>query len=437
MATSMLPEYPLPAGDPPAYTSSPLADERTVAHNPRPGSSRNQTGQYVKTWKQATLILKDQDENARFPVYSRGGLVDGEIGLTCPEGIIEVSAKLFGQMSVMAADCGSTGAVVVCDSRVLWTQEDPKDRCPSILPFAIRFPYTFTDPNGKTCKLPPSFETHYMGIPALFAKVVYTLTISITKTRRYALASWTSSRMFTAVLDYRPRTRPQRPIVMVDSIFDSIKPIPEEWQQHILTMEPRSDSGPGANAGGIECHFLIPSVQIYSITDSIPFHLQLCGSRESLNELLPPNSSLLDPRLAGDSKRKESLDLSPTGPHPIRVYLARQIHVEVNGRKRYRTYTVGTSQMWPVPPVITRDGVEHSNVGNEVSLDWQGELKCRTEAMTASFYAGLLMVKDFIVVGLAPYNIRSSFLLPVQLAYPVRLVTDSWVDQEVVHPQDL
>ncbi|TFK20981.1 hypothetical protein FA15DRAFT_673023 [Coprinopsis marcescibilis] len=435
MSPAILPAYHSPTESPPSYTDSPQEDETTVAHSPRTGS-RSHQGTCVKCWKEVTIILKDQDESSPLPVFSRGGIINGEVGVSNPECVVEITAKLSGQMSLMITDCGSTGAVLVSEKKVIWSQDSEgnlKGQCPSILPFLLRFPQTFQDHDARDFKLPPSFEATFLGVPALFAKCVYTLTITISTTKRYGLASWNRSRMFSMVLDYRPRTRPNRPIVMVDTIFASIKPVPEEWKQLILTMGTRS----GSKCRPVECHLLLPSIQTFAISDTVPFHLQLRGSLECLREILPPSSCLLDPN--HEKIRERTLDLTPTGPHSIRVYLARQVHLEVNGRKRFRTCTVGTSQMWPVPPVIPREG-ETSSVTNDlddICLDWQGELKCREDVSVASFHAGSLAVKDFLVVGLAPSDISSSFLRAVQLVQPIRLVTDSWVEIEQVHPRDV
>jgi hypothetical protein len=46
-------------------------------------------------------------------------------------------------------------------------------------------------------------------------------------------------------------------------------------------------------------------------------------------------------------------------------------------------------------------------------------------------------IQDFFVISLVPPNPRSSFLIPLQFTHPIRLVTDSWVDEGVLHPQHL
>lgn len=63
------------------------------------------------------------------------------------------------------------------------------------------------------------------------------------------------------MLNFRPRTRPNRPIVLLDTVFASIKPVPEEWLQVVSTMTVRPNFKP-LEMRPIECHVRrIPSVR--------------------------------------------------------------------------------------------------------------------------------------------------------------------------------
>ncbi|KAF5316906.1 hypothetical protein D9611_003884 [Ephemerocybe angulata] len=415
MTVDMLPAYEPSPPMLPDYSRTPSDDERTLAFTPRPGVTIREPEQrsHVKCFKEAIIIFKDQDEGVRLPTYSRGGIV------------VEVNVKLYGQMSLMAAEYGTSGATLVSHKETLWaskTAGGTSRPCPSILPFSIRIPCTYTSRDGKTTRLPPTFEHIFMSIPALIVKCNYSLSITIVKTRRYRFASWNVSKTFSVVLNYRPRTRPQRPFVMIDTVFSSLKPVPEEWRQLVATSETRF----GSSGTPIVCHLLIPSVQTFAITDAIPFHVQLCSSLESLYELVPPSSCLLDP----EKKRKDNSFL-PRDSDGVRVRIVRQIQVEVDGHKRVRTLTIGTSKLNPMPPALAE---VHST--NEICVDWQGEVKCMEDITCGGFSAGGLLVKDFIVLDLIPITVRESFLLPIQLSQPIRLVTDTWTDTDGVHPQD-
>ena len=90
MATTALPEY----DQPPQYTSSPQPDETVVAHNRRRGES-NGIGRFTRRWGDITLVLQNQENDIRYPVYSRGGDINGEIGFAGQtEQFVEVSVKV-------------------------------------------------------------------------------------------------------------------------------------------------------------------------------------------------------------------------------------------------------------------------------------------------------------------------------------------------------
>jgi len=97
---SSLPSYdhvpPTPRApvEPPTYSSEPGADEETVAHTPRAGTSTSPQGSFSKQWPQATLTLKDQDETARLPTYGRYGRITGELELEDTTSIVSVIAEV-------------------------------------------------------------------------------------------------------------------------------------------------------------------------------------------------------------------------------------------------------------------------------------------------------------------------------------------------------
>ncbi|KJA28976.1 hypothetical protein HYPSUDRAFT_128152 [Hypholoma sublateritium FD-334 SS-4] len=449
MATSVLPGYS-PRGPsteagaaprPPTYSLQPTEDEETVAITPRAGVT-NPQGHFIRAWPQATLILRDQDPQARLPTYGRGGRIVGELGLTNPDKIVRVTIKLTGQMSLSVADSGSTCATLCSIMHVLWknpheTQNSAAEpKCPSILPIHIQFPQFYTS-EGRAWRLPPTFEATFLGVPALFVRCMYTVAITITRTRSYHLASWTTNKTYLTMVTFRPRTRPNRPIVLLDTVFASIKPVPEEWLQIVSTMNVRQKPR-CVDVKPIECHLFIPSIQTFALTDTIPFHITLCSSIRSLRELLPADCPLLqtDNRNKVMSKAEEFRLL--VADAPIRVTIARQVVVDVNGRRRLRTFPCAIGKLWPVPPHAPPPGADHSasaGSGNAY-LDWQGEIKPWGEVTSGGFSTSNLVVKDFLVLALAPPNPRTSSLMPLQLSHPIRLVTDSWIDTDVLHPGD-
>ncbi|KAF8200996.1 hypothetical protein BJ912DRAFT_843974 [Pholiota molesta] len=467
MSTYVLPDYsrevpspitaPATASLPPTYSYEPHADEETVAMTPRAGVT-SPIGHFARQWPQATLILRDQDPQLRLPTYGRGGRIIGELGLKNPDKVDRVTVKLSGQMSLSVADSGSNCTTLCSITHVLWknphdnagqndASQHQQQKCPSILPIHIQLPQSYSC-DGKVWRLPPSFEATFLGVPALFVRCLYTLSITITRTRSYHLASWTTNKTYVTMLNFRPRTRPNRPIVLLDTVVASIKPVPEEWLQVVSTMNVRPiPNSKLLEMRPIECHLFIPSIQTFALTDTIPFHLQLCSSIRSLRELLPADCALLqtDTHLRKLSKAEEYRIL--VSETPIRISIARQVTVDVNGRRRVRTFPCGVGKMWPVPPRAAAHARSRSNSADtqedvdvdleaEAYLDWQGEIKCWAEVTSGGFSVNDLHVKDFLVLSLAPPNPRSSPLVPLQLSHPIRLVTDSWIDTDALHPGD-
>lgn len=185
--------------------------------------------------------------------------------------------------------------------------------------------------------------------------------------------------------------------------------------------------------------FLIPAAQTYSLTDTIPFHLQLCAPVRSLRELLCNHSN----SSTSDFHEKRI----------IRVFLARHILIEVNGKQSWRNTSVGEGKLWPVAPNHTAEHAQPSDDA-EVTVDWEGEVRCRDDVKTGSFNVGSLVVKvsaepdlmscveidsgeqDFIVLSLTPTNARTCPFIALHHAHPIRLVTDSWAADDSLHPQD-
>jgi hypothetical protein len=180
-------------------------------------------------------------------------------------------------------------------------------------------------------------------------------------------------------------------------------------------------------------------MQTFCLSEPIPFHIQLCGSQESLQHFY---GSVPEPVLPGKRPRRRQYAAR------IRVFLARQIYLEINGRQSWRTITVGEGTLRPIPPL---ESAHPDAEAAEVSVDWDGEVRCKSDVTCGSFSISRLVVKvgrrgswgrvltlkqDFIIFALTPGNVRTSSLLPIQHAHPIRLVTDGWTDQELAHPQD-
>jgi hypothetical protein len=84
--------------------------------------------------------------------------------------------------------------------------------------------------------------------------------------------------------------------------------------------------------------------------------------------------------------------------------------IEVNGRRKARTFSLAEGRLWPVPPCpsqkigrkggdsaknerLDREPLEDLCEKTEVSLDWQGEVKCGPEVRFGGFLTSHVSIK--------------------------------------------
>lgn len=262
------------------------------------------------------------------------------------------------------------------------------------------------------------------------------------------------------------------------------------------------------------------------MTDEIPFHLQLVAPMTSLIALCAPHalalsgggsrtsaiaqlqsslhhrastipltSSLLPPSATspgtqGDSTGASILSgstlsaslmhnlttLSSTarglipgsGAHrhrpTIRVFILRQITVEVRGQKAWRTCVLGEGVLEPCPPGLEDRHACHypypyarphphpqsttprrdspapapADADPVEALNWTGRVRVASPAgmQVGGFAAGALglVVKDFLVLSVVPPEPARSPLIEHQHAQPIRLVTDPLEEDGVFNP---
>lgn len=420
-----LPTY-TPSRPAPSYSASPLPNEETLESTPRTPGQPPELGSIVRRWRSVTLILKDQDLSERQPSYGKNSIINGELGVS-GEKMFSVSVKLEGRLTLSIADAGSSIITLISEKYILWKRSESSTlRCPNVIPFSIIFPATFEDGN-RTRKLPPSYEALFYGSSALCVRCVYTLNITIIK-RRPRFSLWKPTKTYRVQVNYRPRARPNRPVVRSPSIFSVLKNVPEEWYQIITAMRFRPSSG----LDPIQCHFLIPSVQTFGLTDTIPVHIQLIGTLKSLRHFLPPSFGYTP-----SENRRWSRSRTARGVPTVRVSLIRQTSVTVCGKTSWRNFNLGDGKVWAKPPIVSPTGyVLDDDPDREVAADWEGEVRCRSDVKTSGFNIGTVTVQDYILFILTPPDERGCPLQQLQYTHPIKLVTDTWME-EGTHPQDI
>ncbi|KAG1836228.1 hypothetical protein C8R48DRAFT_306526 [Suillus tomentosus] len=408
---SYAPSPPSPSYSPsppsPSYSTQLLPGEQTVEETRRQSPQALNTGVFRRITDSTTLVLRDQQPGSITPVYGRNGLVRGHISLRSSEGLIEVTLKLEGHLRLETSGAAIT-TLVASDSYSLWSSSSTEP-CPMTLPFTIFFPSTFMD-RRKPQPLPPSFE-HKL------ATCTYTLSVVVSRPRRF-LSSFRSSDCLVVPVCYNPRSRPRTPMLPSDVPFmTTVKSSPEEWHQVLSTMNATQSSG----LAPVQCLLFIPSSQVYPLSETIPFHLQLRA----------PSSSLAP--FIDKSAPKHGLPVLSSEEITIRVYLLRQVVVKIFEEQKLSNQIIGEGKLtysYPLPD--NHHSYRNVPLGEGIDcLDWDGELRYTEDVTVGSFATNPLSVRDFIVLSLEPLHPLKCPLLASKHLHPIRLVTDPWSDHAV------
>ncbi|TCD70789.1 hypothetical protein EIP91_001820 [Steccherinum ochraceum] len=421
-----LPSYS-PSTDAPRYSPEPHDDEHRLVFVARKQPDSNPTSSFVKKSGNVTVLLSGQESGAALPCYTRHGIVQGEILLEEEATVLSVEIKLEGRQTVTVVDGGLELVQLFDLSQTVWSKRGENassSPCAAVLPFSIPFPRGYNDGRGLK-PLPPTFDAQFPGAPGIYVECKYSFTVTVSKS---GLGGWKRQK-----------------IVSTPPFLSTVKSAPGDWHQVISTMK-TSEASP---LEPLECHLFIPSVQIYAISDTVPFHLQLRGSPASLLAFLSgptPSSPKLpkglkalgsslknrSPRTSSEGTRQPLFDTATPQTMPfnynassVRVYILRQVCVRVNGQKTWRDILLGEGKLWPLhsqTPSLRPNGAD-----GEHSVDWEGEVRCGSDVAVGSFSSGDLVVKDFIVLDLQPPSTQTA-LKHHQHAHPIRLVTDSYAE---------
>ncbi|KAF8190196.1 hypothetical protein K438DRAFT_1592301 [Mycena galopus ATCC 62051] len=408
--SSVLPPYS-PPPPVPSYSSEPTDDEETVESTPR--AHAHPTGVYIKKSGGNSVSLTEQDPSADFPTYGRHAAITGFVTLEDRETVSEIVLKVKGKMDVMISEGGSLSTRLVNNSYTIWSSGKSThascSSCPSAVPFSVVLPSQFQHYDGVSYRLPPSYEIPLSTISGLFFKSSYSLSVTITRTMSHKIRFLTKSKTIPIPFKYRPRTRPWRPIQPSRDFFSDVKIMPEEFRQVTAQLLPRAAS----TVQSMDLHLFLPAVEIFGLADTVPFHVQLTGAVSSLREFLPAS------------------DDGSGGKATIVGSLVRQVIVDLDHRTATRSVVIGHAEMSPRPPDAGVDPHTHGDE-SQASLNWDGQVQCKGDSLVGTFDAGCVRVQDFILIELKPLRAeRRSEYVTLRLSHPIRLVTESWVDNSL------
>lgn len=188
-----------------------------------------------------------------------------------------------------------------------------------------------------------------------------------------------------------------------------------------MTVSKTINKKPGSNLQPVECHLLIPSIQVYCMTDTIPFHAQLSGPIESLRDLIGSGA----PGSTGS-------------PKPVvRVALVRQVGVKIGETQGCKNMILDEAVLDSLPPPI------YPSPDAFPVMDWRGSLRSKNVtvgsfsthslaikvSMTHSDPMTLTTFQDLIVLSMTPCSPEHSSFVRTQHLHPIRLVTHPCMDQ--------
>ncbi|KAI0086991.1 hypothetical protein BDY19DRAFT_995421 [Irpex rosettiformis] len=462
--TLMLPPPYSPSSASPSYAVNPQEGEQRLELVSRSAHPSTPSATFTTKTRGMTVTFYEQEPGVSAPTYPRNAIIKGSIQFS--DEVLSVSLKLEGVQSLSVADSSYRENVLFSEEHPLWDKRDGNAGCPSQHKFKVPFPLNYTTNEGSVPN-PPTYFAQYSGSPSLFARVSYKLTVMVT---RSVVGSWKRQKCVSIPIHYHPRSRPYLPISpSLYPFLSTFKTRPEDWHQITATI-PLKRKG----LSGVDCHLFIPSVQIYALTDTIPFHLQLRGPAGTLRKFMglpdPPVDSIptrTSTRSSDTSTSTTSTASSSSHAFPsafrtaasllgslsdaiaahttsslrqplIRVSLLRQTSVTVNAQKAWKNDNLGEATLRPVehppswsPSPSWRVGGEE----DELAFDWEGEVKAHETVKIPSFISGDLKVKDFISINLRSAHPESSILASLQHTHAIRFVTDTYRDS-FSHPAE-
>ncbi|KAJ7267668.1 hypothetical protein B0H12DRAFT_1098265 [Mycena haematopus] len=351
------------------------------------------TGTFMRNKHGITVVLNCQKENIVCPSFGRDSQLSGTLFIDSRENVTAVSLKLEGVIEC-ALSRGHSSSQLIDETYSLYVKDGLHKQCPAAIPFARKFPSTFQD-NGIHYALPSSCNVTLPG--GCFLRCTYSLTSTVVSRLHRSAPFTAKEKSFSIELEYRHRTRPSRPRIAEPSLFSTIKMCPEEWLQLPIAQT----AAPNSRPPDVHCDLFVPSLGVFGMSETIPFHLQLSGSTHRLRDLFLPSSNLVQEM-----------------PSPlIRVSLFRQIAIKTIAQK---TNTVlENCSLRPLPPGIF--GLRSST--SDDALNWEGEIHLQNIA-NPSFDVGTVTVMYLIAVELSPP--KTSAIKRAHHGYPIKVTTDTW-----------
>lgn len=131
------------------------------------------------------------------------------------------------------------------------------------------------------------------------------------------------------------------------------------------------------------------------------------------------------PAIAYQSHLSKSEKRAYLHPKRVRVYLIRQVRIELKGKTHVDNRILSEGTLESVPPMMS-DFYCYPMEDELDYLSWSGELKCPSDVRTGGFEGENITVSDY--VALAVGKNKEAPWMDIKNSISIRLVTDSWED---------
>jgi len=378
-----------PVPQPPAYESTPSyavlprVDEQTLARSAGSRLPAFFSRTVLKRTKDVSLSLNEQPAGLEAPVFDRGGNASGVVTIASTEGVRSVDIRFEGHLRAECFGEGTLSKLLLSQTLSLWREIPDGPECPTELPFRLRLPRTFRDPEtGKVQFLPPSYHAELEGAYGFQARVTYRIYV-----RAAVVGAARRDKTLATPFTMAVRTRaPTRAHEAPESVMNVLKTAPDGWGQCDLRAH---TDGPEE----VLVQLFLPSPRIYAIQDSIPILVQVVGSPASLSDF------------AADARH----------PASIRVQLVRRVSVTINNQIFTKSEVSGRGTLRRI-----LQGADH--------VAWEGEVVTSANVGVSSFYVDGLSVTDWILISLVPHKKAPLAFIEQQRLVQVSLATDRWED---------
>ncbi|KAJ7624991.1 hypothetical protein DFH06DRAFT_1142321 [Mycena polygramma] len=356
----------------PEYSAMPRSTECVLQQSAR-RTRIPPTGMCMKCVDNVTLVVLGQEDNVEQPRVQPGARLNGSVLFQHTESIKSVVLKIEGFLETLPLPGAYRYVPLLSMTDTLYKNDGTAATCSHSLPFSRVFPSNFRY-DGRLHPLPPTCHMTFDN-PRNYIRCVYRITVTVVSARHRLTSFLTKNESVSFHLDYRPHTRPAQPLISNPSLPETVKSCPEEWCQYSEILDSSSPSSSPV------LDLFVPSIGVFCVKDSIPFHLQV--SR------------------AGSS------------PALVQVRMRRQVAMDAGARiaKRSLILGEGTLRRLPSPDI---------NI-----LIWEGEVRCRDPpSVVGTFECGrAVSIADLLVVDIAPALKSGRPIQRVSFCYPIKLTT--------------